>query len=369
MPLKILHVLPNIGSPPYTGREILAFTISKAFDSLDSCHVTHIALPPPKTASILKRITNSWQGYSEGVTRDFCQNVVSQISANEPDFIFIGGSTYWKVAKTIKAWFPKIPIVCLFHNIEAKFFWDAFLMHPSLRRLAVFLFNLLAEIRMSAYVDIGAFLTERDRLLAKKVYRLKNTSIFPLCLPSRTHSIFSEDQNNPISKRGLFVGGSFYANVAGVKWFISNVAPFVSCSFDIVGKGLQEALTNIVLPANISLIGEVEDLSLYYERCTFVIAPIFHGSGMKTKVAEALMYGKPTIGTSMAFEGYNKHAPHVGITCSTADDFIAAISNVVDGSLSFDSHMLGSIYDQYFSLDACKYNLNRVIQCALQLKA
>ena len=35
-----------------------------------------------------------------------------------------------------------------------------------------------------------------------------------------------------------------------------------------------------------------------------VIAPIFDGSGMKTKVAEALMHGKHVVGTPEAFSGY-----------------------------------------------------------------
>jgi len=35
-----------------------------------------------------------------------------------------------------------------------------------------------------------------------------------------------------------------------------------------------------------------------------VILPIISGSGMKTKTAEALMYGKSIIGIKEAFEGY-----------------------------------------------------------------
>lgn len=35
-----------------------------------------------------------------------------------------------------------------------------------------------------------------------------------------------------------------------------------------------------------------------------MVMPIFSGSGMKVKTAEALMYGKFLIGTKEAFEGY-----------------------------------------------------------------
>ena len=40
------------------------------------------------------------------------------------------------------------------------------------------------------------------------------------------------------------------------------------------------------------VVGEVESLAQWYHDAYFVVAPIFDGSGMKTKVAEALMYGK-----------------------------------------------------------------------------
>ena len=41
----------------------------------------------------------------------------------------------------------------------------------------------------------------------------------------------------------------------------------------------------------------VDCLETWYEKADVVISPIFLGSGMKTKTAEALMYGKPILGT------------------------------------------------------------------------
>ena len=59
-----------------------------------------------------------------------------------------------------------------------------------------------------------------------------------------------------------------------------------------------------------------------------VIAPIFDGSGMKTKVAEALMYGKRIIGTREAFSGYEDIAEEVGWVCNTKEEFVAALRTV-----------------------------------------
>ena len=48
----------------------------------------------------------------------------------------------------------------------------------------------------------------------------------------------------------------------------------------------------------------LDDLGEYYRNCDVVIAPIFEGSGMKTKTTEALMWGKYIIGTNESFCGF-----------------------------------------------------------------
>lgn len=50
----------------------------------------------------------------------------------------------------------------------------------------------------------------------------------------------------------------------------------------------------------------------YIYNADFLIAPIFEGSGMKLKTAEALMYGKTVFGTTEAFEGYDVDYEQVG---------------------------------------------------------
>ena len=39
----------------------------------------------------------------------------------------------------------------------------------------------------------------------------------------------------------LFVGGAFYANQSGIRWFVENVVPEVSIKTCIVGRGLEES--------------------------------------------------------------------------------------------------------------------------------
>lgn len=85
----------------------------------------------------------------------------------------------------------------------------------------------------------------------------------------------------------------------------------------IIGKGFR-TLKNDLECDNVKVIGTVEDVSEYFYRADFVIAPIFEGSGMKLKTAEALMYGKTIFGTTEAFSGYALDFDRVGGLCNTA---------------------------------------------------
>jgi hypothetical protein len=80
-----------------------------------------------------------------------------------------------------------------------------------------------------------------------------------------------------------------------------------------------------------------------------VVAPIFLGSGMKTKVAEAASYGKVTIGTKEAFEGYENYES-IGILCNVADDFVQNINK--EYYKKFDPKKIKKIYIDNYSIEA-----------------
>ncbi|WP_335338460.1 MULTISPECIES: glycosyltransferase [Methylobacterium] len=55
--------------------------------------------------------------------------------------------------------------------------------------------------------------------------------------------------------------------------------------------------------------GYVPALEDFYDGVDLVVAPILMGSGLKMKVAEALSFGKPVIGTALGFEGFDPVCP------------------------------------------------------------
>jgi glycosyltransferase involved in cell wall biosynthesis len=162
-------------------------------------------------------------------------------------------------------------------------------------------------------------------------------------------------------KFALFVGGTFYANRAGITWFGKYVAPNIDIKTYIVGRGFEKFKDELEIDGKVIVIGEVDSLSEWYLKAHFVIAPIFDGSGMKTKVAEALMYGKKIIGTPEAFTGYEEISDIAGRVCRTAADFVEAIESVDEIVTSSFDKDLRSIYEEKYSYTASRARLERIM--------
>ena len=129
----------------------------------------------------------------------------------------------------------------------------------------------------------------------------------------------------------------------------------------IVGRGFEKFKDELEVNKNVVVVGEVDTLAQWYHDAYFVVAPIFDGSGMKTKVAEALMYGKKIIGTPEAFSGYEDIVEQAGRVCHSSDEFVAAIESsdkMVNGS--FDTE-LRKIYEENYSFEAAKLRLESIM--------
>jgi glycosyltransferase involved in cell wall biosynthesis len=115
------------------------------------------------------------------------------------------------------------------------------------------------------------------------------------------------------------------------------------------------------LKAHIKIIGSVDDLLEWYINTKFMVAPIFDGSGMKAKVAEALMFGKRIIGTTEVFARYEKFINQAGKVCMTADEFVVAIKlECLKDSKPFYQE-LRNIYLENLSFNASSLRLKNIL--------
>ena len=118
-------------------------------------------------------------------------------------------------------------------------------------------------------------------------------------------------QNKTVSVDALIVGNFKYpANVYGLNWFIDNCLPIIekerpNIKVAIIGRGLFDSFNKEELSKKACLnpIGEVDEVSPYYNGTKVVMIPLFHGGGVKIKLLEAVSYHKFIVCTSKATEG------------------------------------------------------------------
>ena len=178
------------------------------------------------------------------------------------------------------------------------------------------------------YSDFCIFLNERDKNEIEDYYGpSKNSSIIPITMKDTFDGVLTQNSDN----YGLFVGSFYKPNLEAID-FINSISNKLSCKIKIVGYKLENYVVKD-LSTNTELIGNVDDLSLYYKDASFVIMPIFSGSGMKVKTCEALMNGKVIFATREAIEGYKK--TNDVYECNDSKSFINQINSYLENIKTF----------------------------------
>jgi len=306
----------------------------------------------------------AFNGHIDGLTRPLIQNALQRIQRELVGKVFIDGSNLGEFVKAVKRSFPTVEVVTFFHNVEARFFLGSLNQARSMRALAVLAVNYFAERKSVRFSDKIICLSERDSHLLRRIYGRAATHISPMAMQDKLPT----DLDRAVCRKGeeflLFVGGAFYANRAGISWFVEHVVSRIGIKTCIVGRGFEDIKYELERAGKVEVVGAVDCLDEWYREARFVIAPIFDGSGMKTKVVEALMYGKKIIGTPEAFSGYEDVAEQAGWCCTTADEFVDAIAYAQSEiTLGFDPQLRG-IYEEKYSLPAARERLAKILSCS-----
>lgn len=288
-----------------------------------------------------------------GVNNYVLERIRQELSSRSISLVFISQSLLGRVAKLIRKEFPNLRIVTFFHNIEVCYA-EAYLKDRGIRALPFFFCAKYWERICVANSDYLITLNGRDSNLLNKIYGRESDLELPTSFIDQydvNQSLKNQDEP-PIDY--LFVGVSFFANVHGVQWFIDSVMPNVKGHLWIVGKGMDQVQFQH-LNSRIHILGFVDDLSKFYYRAQLVVSPIFIGAGMKTKTAEALMYGKVIVGTKEAFEGYDRCDSM--IECNNAEEYIDVINNLSIDSISKMEGTSRKLFLEKYSISA---SINRL---------
>ena len=360
MQINTLLLTKQLDPAPSGGRELLC---KLNFDALTSIYGNSLALfqlPSERPVGVFAYI-KAFSGYIDGLNANSIVVATKLIETEGISKVFVDGSNLGEFVAVLKRSNTRVEITTFFHNVEARFFLGALKETKSIRALAVLIANYLAERKAVKYSDKLVCLSERDSHLLHRVYGRAAAHVSSMALEDKMPVGFAQDAKPPKEKFALFVGGTFYANRAGIAWFVKHVVPRIHIKICIVGRGFEALRHELERAGKVEVVGAVDHLSDWYRDAHFVIAPIFDGSGMKTKVAEALMYGKKIIGTPEAFSGYEGLAERAGRVCASVDDFVQAIEAADDMvKAPFDPEMR-SLYEGNYSFPAARARLAEIM--------
>lgn len=319
------------------------------------------------TLSEKNTIIDKLRLYLSGLTSVIECQILVQLAQKNYDYVFLSQSLLGRLAKTIKSKYPSINIICCYHNIEKRYARE-FIRVSGWTHLPFYISAVYNERLATKYCDYNFVLNERD----SRLYRIDYQKEVDLILPVACEDTFDKDKSISCLSPEiiyLFVGVAFFANVEGVRWFISNVLPHVPGRLIIAGKGM-ELFSQEFESERVKVMGYVPDLSELYYSATFVVSPILSGGGMKTKTAEALMYGKIIIGTQEAFEGYVLDE-RATLLCDSAQQFINTINMLIaNNETKLFCVYSRTLFIKYYSYDASFYLFRSMLEkpslCSLQ---
>lgn len=355
---NLMFVTPAWKGAP-GGRELLSHLHYNCLKEILGEHLVLHELPPVEVASWRDRL-RALVGYIDGVTPEMEEAMIAKAKAEGVSQIFFNGSNLGRLVRAAHKRLPNVELFTFFHNVEARFFLGSLRNSPSVPALAVLIANFVAERMAVRFSERRVVLSERDAQLLARIYGRGGTDILPMALEDKLPQEQDDEASYNSEPYALFVGGAFYANKAGISWFSEEVAPHIQLKTYVVGRGLEDARAALEGSGNVEVVGAVDRLDRWYSNAKVVIAPIFDGSGMKTKVAEAWMFGKRVVGTSEAFSGYDLNR-EAGWLCENQRDFIDTLRSVDAMVLPRFDVSLRALYERNYSRAATLRRLTSMI--------
>lgn len=247
-----------------------------------------------------------------------------------PDVIFLETTSVLLLYREIKNIYPKAVLVASMHDVayqgsERRAILETSKMKNLIRKryLKPAKQN---EINALKEVDLIVPHNKENVVLLKKESELVDKKYFPL-VPYYERGFHHNDGTT--SEDILFYGlMSRPENYESALWFIEKVMNKISGGYRFIvmgGKPPKHLLSFRSERVIITGFVDEDKVGDYFEKAMCFVAPLLHGSGIKTKVLSAFAAGLPVLTNSIGIEGIEAEKGHNYIHCETAEEYIHAI--------------------------------------------
>ena len=309
-------------------------------------------------SSKIEKIEAVLHGYPPYLNKKAVTRIIETIKEKDISIVYIDNSISGQLVKRIKERYTDITIIAFFHDIEiVKMREDKDASFLRKMILPIFYRN---ERLTVEFADRTIVLNERDKKQYEKEYQKAPDAIVPISIPEILNLPFNVKHKENERLQLLFVGVEYGPNLSGVRWFLNNVLPDITCDFvfNIVGYNMEKYRKEFEECSDkVHVIGTVESLREWYVNADLIVAPIFEGGGMKVKTAEALSYGKHFVGCTESLEGYWEGMPKVFwnkkiFKCDAPKDFAKAINRLANEEFYINDREIKDWADLNYSYQA-----------------
>jgi glycosyltransferase involved in cell wall biosynthesis len=160
----------------------------------------------------------------------------------------------------------------------------------------------------------------------------------------------------------LYIGAYNPHNIAGARWFLDEVCPFLpeNISITFCGKfmtGLQPEYLKKIKNKNISTIDFADNIETLYAKAKTVVVPLLGGTGIKIKTLEALSYSVPIVTTLFGVDGLPDKYENGCLVSDKPEEFAAYIKRLLEDNNFYNAvkEKQNAYYMKYLSFER---NLN-----------
>jgi len=338
---KLLHIIPyNEFIPPKNGGALrcyhLCIELTTYFDvtlitlqpasSIDDTNFKNITILNPAKplkfdgfkTKLINALKYRWymgtlKGPAEATVLDFYP-LLKQLSKTETfDYVLMEHLSSMALGKAIKNWWPNALRIVDQHNVDHLLYKQSHDLRIKKNKKK---FNRLKyqESHMHTYADYFLACSAND---VTELSLLNKNRIKGVVVPNGTtqKNFVQKDFSEPSL---IFCGSLDYApNKNGLLWFYEMIWPKLKMTvkgitLTVIGRNDHDnTYAPLKIDPKINFIGEVKDVTPYYQKNNIAIVPLFEGSGTRLKILEAMSFGLPVISTSIGAEGIdyieNKH--------------------------------------------------------------
>ena len=320
--LRVLQLIPFASDPVIHGGKIRVSKVHSFLQNSDFLVEQFFA----GDQHVAKQNTPEWivdlpDSLASDVKLVFSEFVLPPNYAFQFDIVIFEHPWQFEQAKILRTQNPELKLIYSSHNIEWKLKQQ--ILKPYLgekvERVASFIRNL--EYEISSFVDGIICVSSSD------VEWFAEFSDVPTIVVNNASDLRKSPDNKQqtlLKNYGLIVGSAHPPNIEGCFKFINDADLWLPREYHlkIVGT-LATALQDPFKGAkNIDFLNRLsnEELSSVIGSASCLILPIAYGAGTNLKTAEALVSGRPIVGSRIAFRGYEMFMDSDNVTV-TDDPF------------------------------------------------